>query len=106
LVKTNSKHAREHALERAPKWIRLVCPECKEVFFKQPAKFRYQTRKGHTIFCSRVCVGKAAQRSSVSQRAEYREKPPHGTLVRYNYHKCRCDACRRASREYTRQRRI
>lgn len=33
-----------------------------------------------------------------------RPLPPHGTLYRARAHNCKCDACRRVSREYTRTR--
>jgi HNH endonuclease len=100
---TRKLHSLHHALDRAVSKISLVCPVCFGIFELSPSKYRYQTKMGHVIHCSRRCVGKDC-RKFVNGTA----KPSlmvHGTSNGYGYHKCRCDKCRLFKREDARSRR-
>lgn len=53
---SRSDHARHHAKRAIP--IKLVCPICESVFYKQPNKYRYLFKKQKRFFCSRICGAK------------------------------------------------
>jgi hypothetical protein len=100
---SNEAHAREHALEKAPEWVSLVCPVCEKTFTVQPAKYRYRLKVGQTTHCSKHCAGVSVKRQQLQQPRPTIVR--HGTAVAYNYHGCRCDICRTFKREEARARR-
>jgi hypothetical protein len=53
-----SAHSLEHAKDRQPTMIDLVCPSCSNNFQKRLSKYKYAIKMGYkNIYCSRKCKG-------------------------------------------------
>jgi hypothetical protein len=95
-IKSASSHAKEHAKERKPEMVELVCPTCGLSFEKAASKHRWNVKTGSRSYCSRSCASKQSEDVPV----------PHGTLTGYG--RCgppRCGECKKAMREWKRSRR-
>lgn len=87
-----SEHSKSHAKPKT--MLSFECPECGSYF--EVRKGQDPKAKGaKRIFCSKPCSSRfyAKQRRGSSNI-------PHGTKNGYSYHKCRCDLCKDAHREY------
>lgn len=64
-LKRNNEHARDHAIERAPPSIPLVCAVCSKRFELKPYFYRARLKqsKGNGLACSRACGTRLGFRS-------------------------------------------
>lgn len=60
LLKTNSGHARDHALKRAPDLLEFECPRCGVLFTLKPYQYRLRIKRNASmeVTCSRSCGAK------------------------------------------------
>lgn len=76
--------------------------------YKPRATWRHGTRQGYERGCRCAdCRAAHAERFMKLRRSQgivAREPAKHGTRAMYVRHKCRCDDCREAAREYARYR--
>jgi hypothetical protein len=97
-IHTNSTHAKVHARGRT--MVTLSCSYCGKEFEREVSQVNHKKKSGQkNFFCSRSCGVKSQY---VKGLHSPRTKWAHGSRVGYNYHKCRCDLCRKAQREYMR----
>lgn len=73
-----------------------ICPQCNKEFMVSLSQYQNNQLKQERAgpFCSRSCAGKWSTGSTATTY--------HGTNSGYTNHKCRCDLCRQAHREYKR----
>lgn len=82
-----SRQCRECRRLRRAKMVQ-PCPQCGEQF------------SGEAATCSPRCGTLYA-----NSKKPPKVPPPHGDYLRYKTHKCRCDGCRAANRQYENERR-
>lgn len=68
LVMTNSEHARLHAKETTRLVMKLRCPECGRVFYREKRKTHLAIKKKlGTTFCSRRCRGSFSRKAQLGR---------------------------------------
>lgn len=83
-----------------PEIIEITCGGCGKKSMKLARNIRGNLKKGRGgPFCGRSCAGR------YSMTGERRTKFIHGTLVAYQYNKCRCKLCRGKNAQVVRERR-
>jgi len=96
LKANHTEHAACH--KRGITMISSECLYCHSTFSR---------RKGKTVrYCSRRCNGKAQMDIQIKNGMHPKNGNKvweHGTVVGYRYHKCRCNLCREASTNASRE---
>ena len=83
-----------------PEVITIICPGCGKSVNKLARIIRGNLKKGRGgPFCGRSCAGR------YTMTGNRKTKFIHGTLVAYQYNKCRCELCRGKNAEVARARR-
>lgn len=55
---SRSAHSLLHGKDRKISYVKICCPQCKNVYKRQKRLVKYRTKKGQRVFCSKKCSGK------------------------------------------------
>ena len=56
-VLTQKEHGKLHSMTKVRKMYKLKCPCCSKIFYRRGNYVDFRLKRGHILYCSRVCSG-------------------------------------------------